>query len=692
LVVAALPTFSVAEIIQTTPVAGQSNVITVALRANTILTAGTLVTITGLTGSQTADTAAGNSFVFSTTTNAFSTQGTWTRTDGKLVLTVGSATIVTGSNSVATFTLQNSASAQESPAVSVQVAAGTAVAMTKPFSNLNGVTNGANPLLTVVPTFTTRIIAQSKPVISAPDNVITVTLVANVNVGAGTVITISGLAGATDAGTVTLTGTDSSRFSKSGGATASEGALAAGVLTLKVLASNDLTAGQTYTFAFTVTNPSTPQGAQTITITASGTSLPSFAAAQGLMTSPGTPLLGVQNGYAPLLVVAAVPVFRVRTIGQSTPVAGATNTITVTLTAGSTLAPGSTVTISGLTGSQTADATSLAVVSSLSVLEATGDWKQSTGTLVLTTGRSVIAQDVQLTASFTLMNPAAAQASPAVNVSATLAGGGGANPAVAMTKTGTALFGVPNGYDPLLVAVPAFSVKSIQQSTTVAGATNTFTVTLTANYNLAASSKVTITGLTGSQTADSASLAVTSSPSVLEPTGDWKQTTGTLVLTAASQAASGTAYVVTFTLTNSATAQSSPAVSVSATLAGVGSIPVAAMTKPGSDPLLVTVPASTVQMKVELPYTKADFDATAQAKFKSAVASAGSGSTPVENIFIKSVTEVTSRRVSRKLLAVSVQVDFYIVVKDEAAGKAIASSGNLEMEKLNTEIVKQVLR
>jgi hypothetical protein len=96
-----------------------------------------------------------------------------------------------------------------------------------------------------------------------------------------------------------------------------------------------------------------------------------------------------------------------------------------------------------------------------------------------------------------------------------------------------------------------------------------------------------------------------------------------------------------------------------------------------------------VQMKVELPYTKASFDETAQAKFKSAVANAVSA--PADNIFIESVTEVTSsRRVSRKLLAVSVQVDFYILVKDEAAGKAMVSSGNLEMAKLNSELSKQV--
>ena len=153
-----------------------------------------------------------------------------------------------------------------------------------------------------------------------------------------------------------------------------------------------------------------------------------------------------------------------------------------------------------------------------------------------------------------------------------------------MTKPGALLYGVANGSDPLTVAMPVFSVKSIQQSTPVPSATNTMTVTLTASYSLAFGSTVTITGLTGSQTPDSASLAVTSTSSLLGTTGVWNQSSGQLVLTAASGGTtSGTACEVRFNLTNPATAQSSPAVSVSATLANsVGTIAEAAMTKPGA--------------------------------------------------------------------------------------------------------------
>jgi hypothetical protein len=124
---------------------------------------------------------------------------------------------------------------------------------------------------------------------------------------------------------------------------------------------------------------------------------------------------------------------------------------------------------------------------------------------------------------------------------------------------------VANGADPLKTVVPSFSLKSIRQSTPVSSATNTLTVSLTADFDLAAGSTVTITGLTGSQTADGASLTVSSTEGLLGTSGTWAQSSGQLVLTAASGGTvPGTTCVMTFTLTNAAEAQSSPAVTVSA--------------------------------------------------------------------------------------------------------------------------------
>ena len=95
-------------------------------------------------------------------------------------------------------------------------------------------------------------------------------------------------------------------------------------------------------------------------------------------------------------------------------------------------------------------------------------------------------------------------------------------------------------------------------------------------------------------------------------------------------------------------------------------------------------------MKVELPYTKDSFDADAQRRFLSAVAS--SVATPVGNLYIKSVVETTSsRRVLRKLLAASVEVEFAIRVQDTAAQAAMIANEGLAAPRLNLELAKQRL-
>jgi hypothetical protein len=95
-------------------------------------------------------------------------------------------------------------------------------------------------------------------------------------------------------------------------------------------------------------------------------------------------------------------------------------------------------------------------------------------------------------------------------------------------------------------------------------------------------------------------------------------------------------------------------------------------------------------MKVELPYTKDSFDADAQRRFLSAVAS--SVATPVGNLYIKSVVETTSsRRGLRKLLAASVEVEFAIRVQDTAAQAAMIANEGLAAPRLNLELDKQGL-
>ena len=122
--------------------------------------------------------------------------------------------------------------------------------------------------------------------------------------------------------------------------------MSSGTLTLTVHTGQTMAAGTQYAFSFTITNPSSAQGAATAVIEASGTA--SFVPTA--LDAPSSPLLGVVNGANPLLVV--VPEFDVREIGQSNPLAGGSNTITVTIQSNVNLAQAtdsSVVTISGLT-------------------------------------------------------------------------------------------------------------------------------------------------------------------------------------------------------------------------------------------------------------------------------------------------------------------------------------------------------
>ena len=454
--------------------------------------------------------------------------------------------------------------------------------------------------------FTTKAIGQSNPAAGA-SNTITVTLVADATLAAAdsSKVTLSGLDGAVASSPITLLDAgDDGETIFSDGTTQGKGAWDSGTLTLTVNSSASLKALTNYTFKFQITNPTSATTSPTINITASGTA----AIASAAMTKPGAALYGVANGADPLRVV--VPSFSLKSIRQSTPGSGATNTLTVALTADFDLAAGSTVTITGLTGSQTEDSASLRVSSTSGLLGTSGTWTQASGQLVLTVAAgSGTVSGTGCEVTFNLTNRNSSQASPAVSVSAEIKDGSGNSvgsiASAAMTKMGAALYGVANGTDPLTVVVPSFSTRSIQQSSTSPGTNNSITITLMANYDMATGSTVTITGLTGSLTSEN-DIPLTSTSDLLGARGAWTRDTGMLVLTAASGGTrAGTACAVTFSLMNPMMAQVSPAVSIQASvqLAGgaVMSIDNVAMIKPetsmcgvedGANPLTVVVSLS----------------------------------------------------------------------------------------------------
>ena len=76
------------------------------------------------------------------------------------------------------FVVTNPDSAQTAPAVSIEASGSRAIAssaMAQPGTDLYGVTDGANTLLVVAPTFTTKVIGQSTAA-AGKSNTITVTV------------------------------------------------------------------------------------------------------------------------------------------------------------------------------------------------------------------------------------------------------------------------------------------------------------------------------------------------------------------------------------------------------------------------------------------------------------------------------------------------------------------------------------
>ena len=264
-------------------------------------------------------------------------KGDWVKADGKLTLKVDAGKTVTkGTQYVFTFDLTNPAAAPTAPTPSIEANAAVdandiaKVAMTLPGSALNGVANGANPFVVVVPAFTTKKIGQSTKTAGAT-NRITVTLVSATALQVGDTVTISGLTGAVAAYGLSLTGRGHTMFKDAAG-TQSKGNWDNTNKKLTLTVHIALVAGTSYVFAFDVKNPTAAQSAQTVQIAATVAAGANIAAADmTAATGDAAPLLTVvQNYFA---------------IGQNNPAAGGTNMMTVTLITATDLAAGDTMTI-----------------------------------------------------------------------------------------------------------------------------------------------------------------------------------------------------------------------------------------------------------------------------------------------------------------------------------------------------------
>jgi len=304
-------------------------------------------------------------------------------------------------------------------------------------------------------TFTTRNIGQSSCFPGAT-NTITVTMGTDVDLAQKSTVNISGLTGAIIAtGPITLMDAgDDGEITFARGTKVSEAAWSDGTLVLTVKGGGNLSAGTIYTIGFLISNPASATSSPVVSIAAAGSATIGPVA----MNKPGSRLYGVLNGSDPLTVV--VPHFRVKSIRQSTTAYGELNAIVVTLLANYDLGVGSTVTVEGLTGSQTPDSQGLSVWSTSDMLGTTGVWTNSTGTLVLSVTSGGFEAGTACEVTFTLTNSFTAQESPPVRIQASIKHANSTMGNIgkgAMTKSNGTICGIQQGASPLTIVAAALS-------------------------------------------------------------------------------------------------------------------------------------------------------------------------------------------------------------------------------------------
>jgi len=136
-------------------------------------------------------------------------------------------------------------------------------------------------------------------------------------------------------------------------------------------------------------------------------------------------------------------------------------------------------------------------------------------------------------------------------------------------KTGESLLNITGGKDPLRVVPPLFNQARIGQSSPIHGTSegfllNTITFTISLNVGLQRHSSVTLSGLRGSNTSDTANMPIESSPGLFNTLGSWTRFTGSLTITAAFYIPVNTSVTVRFRILNSFNAQEAPSVNASA--------------------------------------------------------------------------------------------------------------------------------
>ena len=317
--------------------------------------------------------------------------------------------------------------------------------------------------------------------------------------------------------------------------------------------------GVPYTVRFTVTNPEAPQSSPDVGFSGyveTAITVPSLATRAAFQTSSltkvGGKILGVANATFPLFVVLPFPVKRVV---QTSDVIGAQNQLNFTLRSSFQFlaSNSSTITISGLSGTQTASNTAMPLFypawDTSNVFGPTGIWSQA-GVLILTV-RDVMEAEQDYSFWISVLNPASGQAAPAMSISAS--GTAAIVPAV-MTSAASGMA--------IALSIPDISIAQISQLTPNPGISNliSINVSLVSYLQSSVNYRISIVGFTGG-VGTTVSLYTGSSPQWR--VSDSNIAAGTLQLSLTTDLPASTLCRFFFYVTNSKVGQASPNITIS---------------------------------------------------------------------------------------------------------------------------------
>jgi len=258
-----------------------------------------------------------------------------------------------------------------------------------------------------------------------------------------------------------------------------------------------------------------------------------------------------------------------KAIGQTTPFPSVNNTITVTIATQTPLTVGSHLTLTGLSDSalpsnptlSIRDAGTLDGGDANTVFGSTGEWNND-GSLLLTVETQSIA-GMQYVFSFQLTNPSCNLEPRTVTVTASCCTKDECprytlvlDPEVNKTDTCHSTMG---DTQPLKVMKPAFVLNNIWQSNPYPCHNNTISLELDTNVDILPQTKITIEGLTGSNTPttnENTSLAIDVCGTAAK--GVWNGETGLLVFELSTMQSACSVCIVTFVLKNKCCCQESP--------------------------------------------------------------------------------------------------------------------------------------